>query len=101
MDYLHYIRPTALLPALVACLFPCMAAAGMVTNLSDRQHVVEIQTSNGYIPQAVAPGHSVHIYGGARMKFEGREFYLPHDMEYAIWQDGSFGPQRRIKRSRR
>lgn len=98
MDSLHYILPRAILPALVALMLPASAMAGAISNLSDVQHVVEIQTSSGYIPHAIRPGEYFTIQGRAKVKFEGREFYLDHDMEYTIWQDGSFGPQRRIKR---
>lgn len=99
MDHLQYIPLRKSWPALVALLLSTPAQAGGILNLTDHKQVVEIQTSNGYIAREIPPGRSFWMQGYARVRFQGREFILDPDIEYAVWQDGSFGPQRKYRRN--
>ena len=38
------------------------------------------------------------MVGNARVKYQGNVSYIEEDQEYAVWQDGTFGPQRRFPR---
>jgi hypothetical protein len=100
MDWPHYIPQKSVWPALVICLFATPAMAGGITNLTDHKQVVEIQTSSGYIAREIPPGRSFWTQGHTKVRFQEKEFTLDPDIEYAVWQDGSFGPQRKFRRSR-
>jgi len=100
MDSHHYIPRLLLLPALVVMLGSGPVMAGAITNLTDTPRLLEIRTSSGYVGEMVPPGATRYIHGDTHVRFNEKEFYLQDDMEYALWQDGSFGPQRRLKNRR-
>jgi hypothetical protein len=79
---------------------PGVAHAGAIANLTEQPQTVEIKTGGGYEPQQIAPGAVFRLSYPARIRFHEKEFYLEKNVEYAIWPDGAFGPQRKFGNNR-
>lgn len=94
MDYPHYIPARFLTLALVGMFFSGAAQASAITNLTQAPQVIEIKTAQGYVKHTIGRGETFRLINAATIKFYEKEFYLPENMEYAMWPDGAFGPQR-------
>ena len=81
----------------ILCLIGATPAhASVVTNLSDAPQTIEVQTARGYAPMTLAPNQTWRDEAREEtIRYHGREIQLEYDQEYAIWQGGDFGPQKR------
>jgi hypothetical protein len=59
--------------------------------------VIQVEGENGFHPEVIAPGAVFRRIGLMRVRYDGREVTIDNDDEYAIWNDGTFGPQRRSR----
>ncbi len=71
------------------------AKAAKIQNLSDKAETIEVESSEGFKPVVIPPGQGYDAMGQIKVKYHGREIRVEHNEEYAIWKDGTFGPQRR------
>lgn len=93
--YKKYIKLFALLSffALVN-LLPTPVKAAAIQNLSCSPQTIEIEFANGRRSIILPPGRTYDVLGALKTHYRGREVRIEHDEEYAIWDDGTFGPQR-------
>lgn len=75
------------------------AQAAVITNLSDTPQTFEIKTSEGFTPVTILAGRTWRVPGKADIRRGDRVVHMEEDQEYAIWQNGDFGPQRRMKQA--
>lgn len=91
-----YIKLFALLFLFAAA--PCFAPpvkAAAIQNLSCNPQTIEVATAQGFQPVVIPPGRTYDAIGNMKVRYRDREITIDHDMEYVIWDDGTFGPQRR------
>src|ERR1700679_537247 len=88
-------RRASLLICLTAVVFPLAAQAAVITNLDDKPQTVEVEMSGGFKPVVIAAGETWRVQGKAVVRFRDRQVQMNEDEEYAIWKDGTFGPQKR------
>lgn len=81
------------LPLCFACL-PAGAQAAAVTNLTGEAQTVEVLAAGGYMPQVIAPHATWRLQAKVKLRFKDREYRIGEHEEFAIWKDGTFGPQR-------
>lgn len=72
-----------------------MAQAAVITNLSSKPQVVEVEQYGGFAPVSIAAGETYRMPGKLVVRFGGRVMYMEDYDEYAIWGDNDFGPQHR------
>lgn len=72
------------------------AHAANITNLSGHDLAIEVATAQGFEPVVIAKDTTYSAVGKLRMRFRGKDTLIEENEEYAIWPDGTFGPQRRI-----
>ncbi len=75
-----------------------VAQAAAIANLTDVQQTVEIQTSDGYDARVIESGRLFSMTGDVRVRYNGQDYRIESDMEYAIWQGNVMGPQKRLYR---
>lgn len=90
----------ALLLLWVVALCPFSAQAATVFNLSDAPKQIEVHGFNGFKPVDIPAWRKFSVPGNVNVRFNGREVYIQHNEEYAIWPDGTFGPQRHVRSMR-
>lgn len=78
--------------AVLGCIPQAQAAA--ITNLTDKPVQVALKTGNGYEPITIEAGRTWRLTTQATLRFGERELLIGTQEEYAIWKDGTFGPQR-------
>lgn len=76
------------------------AYAAAITNLSNTPQTFEFETSEGWQNTTIEANETWRMAGDVRVKFSNRVLVIEHDMEYVIWSDGAFGPQRKLGNSR-
>lgn len=79
---------------------PYLARAAGVSNLTDTALTIEVETAQGYKPVVIEAGRTYTVPGKLQLRYRGREAFLEVHEEYAIWPDGTFGPQRRTQDKR-
>lgn len=80
---------------LVLPALPAKAAA--IQNLSCTPQTIEVESGNGSQSIVIPPGKTFHGVGDVNVRYRGREVRVEYNMEYAIWDDGTFGPQRTLR----
>lgn len=79
---------------ILSLLVAGQAHAASITNLSDKEQQLQLETAQGWLPVVIKPNATWRENGQFRVRFNDREFFLNAYEEYAIWQDGYMGPQR-------
>lgn len=74
-----------------------MAAA--VTNLDHTTHKIILVEGDGNKSIEIKAGDTFRLVGRIKLIYRDREIVIDSDEEYAIWKDGTIGPQRHIKRN--
>jgi hypothetical protein len=70
---------------------PLHAAA--IVNISRTPHWVQVREAGGYVPRQIEGYGKLEWPGDIDVRFGGREVRIERGEEYAIWPDGTFGPQ--------
>jgi hypothetical protein len=91
-------RIVLMLPVVMLCALAPQAQAAAIVNLASTSQTVEIEIAGNYRPIVIERWRTWRVIGPARVRYEGRVSYIEDDEEYAIWNDGTFGPQRRERR---
>lgn len=73
--------------------------AAAITNLSREPKAVSYDEWGGEKTVIIPPGRTFRLPGTVAFIYDGRESRIDDEEEYAIWEDGVFGPQRRIRRN--
>lgn len=74
------------------------AQAAAISNLSKEPQTVSYGVWGGKKTVVIPPGRTFRLPGTVTFLYDGRETTIDDEEEYAIWEDGVFGPQRRIRR---
>lgn len=74
---------------------PLPAEAAAIQNLSCNPQTIEVPSANGFQAMTIPPGKTYDVAGDMKVRYRDREVTVEYDMEYVIWNDGTFGPQRR------
>jgi hypothetical protein len=93
-------KAAALLILLIIAVFTILlqpALAANVSNLTDRPQQIEVKRAGGFVPAVIPARETFSVPGNIDLRFRGRELFLETHEEYAIWPDGTFGPQRRMQ----
>ena len=72
------------------------ARAAIIENVSDTPKVIEVEQLGGFQPVTIEAGREYNVPGALKVRYGAREVQIDFDEDYAIWQDGGFGPQRRL-----
>jgi hypothetical protein len=75
---------------------PAYCAA--ITNLSKEPQSVSFREWKGETTVNILPGRTLRIPGDVTFRYQERELRIEDNEEYAIWETGIIGPQRRLKR---
>lgn len=75
------------------------AWAAAISNLSNEPKTFSYDEWGGERTIIIPPGQTFRIPGTVTFRYDGRETRIEDDEEYAIWQDGAFGPQKRLRRN--
>lgn len=73
------------------------ALAAVITNLDETPRVIQKEEGGGFVPQEIKAGETFRVAGALKIRYNGRELRIDADEEYAIWKDGTLGPQKRLK----
>ncbi len=73
--------------------------AAAITNLSSEPKTVSYEEWGGKKTVIIQPGRTFRLPGTVTFLYDGRESRIDDEEEYAIWEDGVFGPQRRLRRN--
>lgn len=73
-----------------------LAQAAAIANLSPQVRRIEIKTARGFQPEDIEPGRTWRLAGRVTVRYDGEEYDIDQTEEYAIWNDGVLGPQKRI-----
>lgn len=88
-------------PGRLLILFLSLSAsqawAAAITNLSDEPKTFSYGELDGEKIITIPPGQTFRIPGTVTFRYGDRETRIEDDEEYAIWKDGAFGPQKRIR----
>lgn len=87
-------RYARLLLYIVLANVPLTAEAAVITNLSQKNQVIKESSPAGWETVSIAANETYRVQGRIKILFDGREITIGHDEEYAIWNDGTIGPQR-------
>ncbi len=80
---------------MLATIFPNAAAfAAAVTNLDDKDQVIEVRYTGGYESVTIKPGETWRTGNAVTVKFGSTENWIDTNEEFAIWKGGEFGPQK-------
>lgn len=71
-----------------------------ITNLSGMPQSFIITDANPERVVTIAPGQTFRTLGKSSFRYQNRQLHIEDNEEYAIWRDGTFGPQRRMHRHR-
>ncbi len=85
--------------AAICCFYSSGASAAAVTNLTDKTQTIEMKVAGGFTPITIEPGRTWRLAANVVVRVHEHEFQILDIEEYAIWSDGSFGPQRRNSRT--
>jgi hypothetical protein len=80
---------------IVVALWCSSAEAAQIQNLSKTNQIIEIVNYGSSVTVTLAPGEIWRGFGRATVKWRTREVDIAYDEEYVIWDDETFGPQRR------
>ncbi|NBO18302.1 MAG: hypothetical protein EBV03_03575 [Proteobacteria bacterium] len=78
---------------LLTLLLAGQAQAAAVTNLSDRPEEIGVWNGSAYVVEVIQPNDTWRINAQVRVRYRDRENFIGAYEQYAIWQDGTFGPQ--------
>ncbi|MBY0407748.1 MAG: hypothetical protein K2Q01_08645 [Rickettsiales bacterium] len=98
--FMHPLYPICqkmpVLMALFAVAFfsTSSARAAAITNLTDAPQTVELREGESLTAFSIAPGRTWRVQQKVVVRYQGRENRINEYEEFAIWKDGSFGPQR-------
>lgn len=70
------------------------AQAAAVTNLADEAQTIEIADGNAWKQVTIAHWETWRSPFDVKVRYRGREFMMHFYEDYAIWKDGTMGPQR-------
>ncbi len=73
------------------------AEAAAITNLSESPKRIEMRVYGGFTPVVIAPGETWRVIGMAVIRYDGVEFHIADNEEFAVWPDGLLAPQRRLR----
>jgi hypothetical protein len=79
---------------LISLGFISSAHAASITNMDDKPRVIEFKRGAQYVTEEIKPGDTWRVAGDVTVRFEGSETRIEDNKEFAIWRDGSFGPQK-------
>lgn len=71
-----------------------------ITNLSGIPQNFTIVDTYPKSVITIPPGQTFRTLGKTSFRYQNRQLHIEDNEEYAIWRDGTFGPQRRINRHR-
>jgi len=74
------------------------AEAAQIQNLSPNPQTIEIETNGTFEPVTIAAGDMFSRVGQIKVKWKDHVVSINADMEYVIWNDKDFSPQRAIGR---
>jgi len=81
--------------------FPAHVSAAAISNLSDEQQTIDVEILDGFTEVKIDAGRTWRVVSKTKVRYKEREYLLGEQEEYAIWTDGSFGPQRANSRGGR
>lgn len=65
-----------------------------MTNLTDAPQTITFEADRGMQEVTIAPGDTWRLLVRTMVKYKSHETLMGSNEEYAIWKDGTFGPQR-------
>lgn len=74
------------------------AEAAAIVNLARAPQVIGVQMPRGWEKVTIAPGQKWDTIGTATVRYGDTETRIDSTAEWAIWDDGTFGPQLDIKK---
>lgn len=77
-------------------LLPVSSQAAAITNLRDETLIIGRKTSEGFVPVEIDAMATWRVPGNLTITYGGNEYFLWYYDEYAVWPDGTIGPQRRV-----
>lgn len=89
---------SVILPLLAFLTLVNEARAAAILNMTDQKVGFEIDTGSGFELVVIEPKMHYRVPGIIQVK-KGREIiHIDYNEEYALWPNGDFAPQTRVKR---
>ena len=80
---------------MLCCAAPQASWAAAIANIGDQPQVVALRQGQDYTLREIEARGRLYIPGDINVRYRGREVRIEQGEEYAIWPDGTFGPQSR------